>query len=289
MTDVAPPPRSTLSSISLTLPAVGVLPVSLAVPDIAVRVATVSALVLKLAVVSSIGKAHAGDSVGSNTLLNPLDDSQEDVVLWILAAQVRKVVSNAIGAVTTGAVAAAADTEVAVELVKLRVAHAHGSRHVVVVIHRVVGADETVLETVPVDDLGAAVAELGQIALPGLDVEGVHLFGRLIGVGADVFRLPVGVVQDNVLEPFGRVRERCLSNNEAAGSVGARYRSGVDEASIVAVQGTENLADSLSLGGSQTVLGLALGADDSFGAILAQVRVLDNAVIDTVKRHVTLG
>ncbi|KAI1071606.1 hypothetical protein LB507_005020, partial [Fusarium sp. FIESC RH6] len=121
-----------------------------------------SSLVLKLAIRGTVSEALACNGIGGNTLLNPLHDGFEDVVLGGLATQVGHVVSNTVCTIATRAVTTAADAEVSVEFIQLSAVQAH------------------------VENLRSTLAEFRQVALPGLDVEGVDFRGLLVVVGSDL-------------------------------------------------------------------------------------------------------
>ncbi|KAI6765612.1 hypothetical protein HG530_006682 [Fusarium avenaceum] len=80
--------NATVTNNSLALPTICLLPVALAVPDIAVRISAVLSLDLNLAGGSTIDKALSSDGLWRNTLLDPFDNRQENVVVCSLATEV---------------------------------------------------------------------------------------------------------------------------------------------------------------------------------------------------------
>jgi hypothetical protein len=156
-------------------------------------------------VIDIFGSAH---KLWCNSRLHPPHHRQQHVVLGLERTGVCAVhLPDIPGPRSAGAVAHAADAEVAVEKVEVGGWERHGSRELLVVALRVVRRDNLVLHAVVGEDFAAEGLEAGQVSAEGGDVEGVELRGVCdVGQG-EVLRVPRWIVVDGVAVPVCRVGE----------------------------------------------------------------------------------
>ncbi|CRK27481.1 hypothetical protein BN1708_004373 [Verticillium longisporum] len=226
------------------------------------------------------------DVVGRNALLHPPHNRRQHVALRLVPGHGDGPVADERGARSAGAVVEARDAEVAVKLVERGRREAHGARDVVVVARRVVARDDGVLEAVVVQDAGAAGARARQVALPRGDVEGVLRRGRGVVGRPQRRRVPAAVVVDDVAEPVVRVGEGPAADEQA--QLRARLHARVDEGAVEAVQVREDGAHRLRLGAREAGARRVGAADEGLGPVLAEVRILEDAVnlaVEAVALH----
>jgi hypothetical protein len=180
-----------------------------------------------------------------NSLLYPPHHRQQHVVLGLERTRVCAVrLPDVPGPGPAGAVAHAADAEVAVEKVEVGGWERHGGGELLVVALRVVGRDDLVLHAVVGEDFAAEGLEAGQVGVEGGDVGGVELRGICdVGQG-EVLRVPGWIVVDSVAVPVCRVGEGLAQEVDIEGrEFGTGLEAGKDESSVEAVEVGEDAGD----------------------------------------------
>lgn len=267
------------------LPAFGIRAVAAALVHVPGRVLAVGAGVLDAERLGVVDPPGADQLLGGDALLDPAHHGHEGVGVRVEAGARLELVADGPGAVAAAAVAHAGDAEEAVEVVELGRAEAHGARQVIVVARAVVRADDGVHLAVVVQQLAALGLEGAQV-VPGLDVARVLRGGVGHVLGGERERVPGRVVVNGVAEPIGGVDEvRASVQNVGGDDLAAGLHTGVDKGAINAVHAGEDLANSVSLRAGQAVGGVSgVGrAQKRLGAVLTEIRVLDNTVLNTIE------
>jgi hypothetical protein len=229
-------------------------------------------------VIDILGSAH---KLRRNSRLHPPHHRQQHVVLGLERTGVCAVhLPDVPGPGPAGAVAHAADAEVAVEKVEVGGWERHGGGELLVVALRVVGRDDLVLHAVVGEDFAAEGLEAGQVGVEGGDVEGVELRGVCdVGQG-EVLRVPGWIVVDGVAVPVRRVGEGLAREVDIEGrELGTRLEPGEDESPVEAVEVGEDAGDAGRLLAVEAdgLVGGGGAADQGGEDGVAEVGVFDDA------------
>ena len=238
-------------------------------------------------------KLGALESLRSAAILNPVDEVVDDVVLGVRCGFVLTEHPGAgAGNTANAAVGHAGNAEVAKEVVHLAVVDAHLVGDLQVVALRVGAGSERVSHAMVHDHLatnGTEAAEVavegGRVALLGVEAEGSAVVGLANGGDIEagvVVDTAAVVVTSDTLNAAGK-----LTKSEGI-DLRAREKGWVEELAVGVEQRGENCLDSVDLRVAQARGVVVDVAIQGAGVEVADGRVLDDAVGNTVESLVAL-
>lgn len=218
-------------------PALKQVCITLALVLVALRILAMRALELDTETLSVVDVLGANECLRGIAVLNPIDNGHQDVLLRFVGSDLVDRLADNVGTISTTAVTSTADSEEAVELIKLIGRQTHGLADVVVVPGRVGARDDGIHSTVPVQDLRVSLC-VAEVTLPGLDAARINACSVIVVGCVQGCRAPGSVIVNSVPEPISRVGEGVSAQENTRGNdLRTRLQTRVDEVAPVVIDG----------------------------------------------------